>query len=200
MKRKFDSNTLVLATHNKGKIGEIERMLGPYIQDFDNEYELGLDEPEETGVTFEENASLKALAAARATGKVSLADDSGLCVVSLNGDPGVYSARWAGPKRDFSVAMKKIETALDGVEDKSAAFVCVLALAWPDGHVETVRGTVEGHLVFPARGTHGFGYDPIFVPEGFDQTFAEMKSEEKHKLSHRAQAFERLLELFPSTN
>lgn len=161
--------------------------------------DLNLPEPEETGATFKENAELKALAAAKASGKVALADDSGLSVTALGGDPGIYSARWAEKPdgtRDFAYAMEKVRAALGNSPDTSAAFICALSLAWPDGRVETVKGRVDGHLSFPPRGDKGFGYDPIFIPNGYDITFAEMEPQAKHAISHRADAFSKLINLF----
>jgi XTP/dITP diphosphohydrolase len=154
---------------------------------------LGVAEPDETGTTFEANAILKARHTCAATGLPSLADDSGLCVDALGGDPGVYTANWAGPKRDWMRAMRMVEAALDGAADRRAHFVAVLALAWPDGHVETFRGQVEGTLVWPPRGLRGFGYDPMFVPNGHSQTFGEMDPDAKHRISHRAVAFGKLV-------
>lgn len=192
--RVFDGNELVIATHNAGKAREISALLEPYVAQFHTAGELGLPEPEETGATFIANAELKALAAAKGSGRVSLADDSGLAVTALGGDPGIYSARWAGPEKDFDLAMRKVEEALAAHEDRSAAFICVLSLAWPDGHVESFEGRIDGGLVFPPRGTLGFGYDPIFVPNGYDVTFAEMPPNKKHDISHRADAFAKLVQ------
>lgn len=192
--RKFEASELVIATHNKGKAVEIADLLKPYVSSFMTAGELGLPEPEETGATFIENAVLKAKAAADASGKVSLADDSGLAVDALGGDPGIYSARWGGPKKDFDLAMQKVWDALQGHEDKSASFICVLVLAWPDGHVETFEGKVQGTIIWPKRGDKGFGYDPIFQANGYEVTFAEMDPEEKHKISHRADAFKKLVQ------
>lgn len=194
MSRKFTGSELVIATHNPGKVREIADLLGPYVSSFESAGALGLPEPEETGATFIENAKIKALAAAMASGKPALADDSGLSVKALGGDPGVYSARWAGPEKDFSLAMRKVEEALGDSADRSAAFLCALALAWPDGHVEVFEGRVSGCMIYPPRGEKGFGYDPVFVPDGYDVTFAEMEPAEKHRISHRAAAFARLVE------
>jgi len=180
---------LVVATHNPGKLREISALVAPWGLQAVSAGELGLPEPEETGVTFAENALLKANAAAQAGGVPALADDSGLSVAALGGDPGVYSARWAGPERDFAAAMARIAAALDGAQDRSATFVCVLALAWPDGRAEVFEGRVDGTIVWPARGTHGFGYDPIFLPVGARETFGEMDPAAKQAMSHRAQAF-----------
>ena len=194
MARKYDSDELVIATHNAGKAREISALLKPYVQTFFTAGELGLPEPEETEATFVGNAELKALAAAKASGKVALADDSGLTVKALNGDPGVYSARWAGPDKDFDFAMEKVRQLVEAETDRSAAFICVLSLAWPDGHVESFEGRVNGGLEFPPRGDKGFGYDPIFVPNGYGHTFAELDPEEKHEISHRADAFKKLVD------
>ncbi len=191
MNKKFESGELVLATHNPGKVREIADLLGSYVGKIYSAGELGLSEPEETGSTFEANAILKAKAAAQESGYVALADDSGLAVNALGGQPGIYSARWAGPEKDFQAAMQKVQDELDDSEDRSAAFICVLALALPDGHVETFEGRVEGTLTWPPRGDKGFGYDPIFVPNGYDITFGEMDPTEKHKISHRADAFQK---------
>jgi len=191
--RRFTGDTLVIASHNKGKIREIADLLGPYVATFTSAGELGLPEPEETGTTFIANAELKARAAA-AAGHVALADDSGLVVPALNGDPGIYSARWAGPEKDFALAMRKVEEGLAGKPDRSAYFVCALSLAWPDGHVETVEGRCYGTLVWPPQGGQGFGYDPMFRPNGYGITFGEMDSANKHEMSHRADAFQQLVE------
>jgi XTP/dITP diphosphohydrolase len=194
---------IVAATHNSGKLREIGELLGPFGVEPVGAGALGLAEPEETGATFRDNAALKARAAARASGLVALADDSGLCVDALDGAPGVQSARWAGETRDFGAAMARVERELEARAAKPpwrASFVSVLALAWPEGAVETFEGRVDGTLVFPPRGTAGFGYDPIFRPDGHERTFGEMSSEEKHglpadgslALSHRARAFQKL--------
>ena len=196
MARLFDADELVIATHNAGKAREISDLLAPYASKFYTADDLDLPEPEETEKTFIGNAELKALAAAKASGKIALADDSGLAVNALGGDPGIYSARWAvieNGTRDFNYAMDKVRDALDGVTDRSAAFICVLSMAWPDGHVESFEGRVEGVLEFPPRGEKGFGYDPIFVPNGYDVTFAEMEPQNKHAISHRADAFEKFV-------
>ena len=193
---------LVVATHNAGKLSEIGELLRPFGLATVGAAALGLEEPEETGSTFRDNAVLKARAAARASGLIALADDSGLCVEALDGAPGVYSARWAGATKDFGAAMARVERELEARAAPPpwrAAFVSVLALAWPDGAVETFEGQVDGVLVFPSRGTAGFGYDPIFRPDGHDRTFGEMSAEEKHgipadgslALSHRARAFQK---------
>ncbi len=193
MARRFAGERLVIATHNRGKLAEIEALLHPFGVEVVGAGALGLAEPEETGATFEANAALKAEAAAQATGLPALADDSGLVVPALDGAPGIHSARWAGPERDFARAMALVETRLAGRAGRSACFVAVLALAWPDRHVETFRGEVEGRLVFPPRGTRGFGYDPIFVPAGGSESFGEMAPAAKHAISHRADAFRKLV-------
>jgi XTP/dITP diphosphohydrolase len=192
--RRFDGRELVLASHNPGKVREIAELMRPFAVRVVSAGALGLPEPEETGTTFEANAELKASAAARASGLPALADDSGLCVVALDGAPGIYSARWAGPGKDFAVAMRKVEERLGGKSDRRAFFVAALSLAWPDGHVETFRGEVHGTLVWPPRGARGFGYDPMFVPDGGGETFGEMAPDAKHAISHRAAAFGKLID------
>jgi XTP/dITP diphosphohydrolase len=194
MARRFTGDTLVIASHNKGKVREIAELLGAYVAHFPSAGELGLPEPEETEATFIGNAELKARAAAIASGLPALADDSGLVVPALGGAPGIYSARWAGPDKDFDFAMRRVQVELGG-GDPAAHFVCALALAWPDGHAESVEGRINGHLVFPPRGDRGFGYDPIFIMAGRDITFAEMDPVEKHAVSHRADAFAQLVAL-----
>jgi len=195
MTRKFEGGKLVIASHNPGKVREIGELLAPFGADVVSAGDLGLPEPVEDGVTFIANAEIKALAAAKASGHVALADDSGLCVHALNDEPGVYSARWAGPGKDFAVAMQKVEEALTAADaqDRSAHFACALTLAWPDGHVESFEGQVHGTMTWPARGDKGFGYDPTFIPDGFDTTFAEMQPQQKHAMSHRANAFKKLV-------
>lgn len=196
MTRHFAGKSLVVASHNKGKVREIAELLASFGIETISAGDLGLDEPEETGATFRDNAELKALAAAKASGKPSLADDSGLCVEALNGAPGVYSARWAGPQKDFDFAMERVRLGLveEGTIDTRAHFVCGLALAWPDGHVEYFEGRVDGELVWPPRGVKGFGYDPMFVAEGQTRTFGEMEPDEKTPLTHRADAFRQLVD------
>jgi len=189
---------LVIASHNQGKVREIVDLLVPYGIEVTDAAALGLEEPEETGKTFVANAELKALAAAKVSGKPALADDSGLAVTALGGDPGIYSARWAGPKRDFGLAMQRVEEALSGKPDRSAHFVCCLCLAWPDGTTEVFEGRVDGTLVWPPRGDRGFGYDPMFQAEGETVTFGEMNPAKKHAMSHRARAFEKLIAAFAS--
>lgn len=193
MARHFDEKKLVIASHNPGKVREIADLLGPFGVDVVSAGELNLPEPEETEDTFVGNALLKANAAAEASGLPALADDSGLAVNALDGAPGIYSARWAGPDKDFMVAMKLVEELMRGTEDRSAKFVCALALAWPDGHTEVFEGTVSGDITWPPVGDKGFGYDPIFIAEGESITFAEMDPERKHAMSHRADAFRQLV-------
>ncbi len=187
---------LVIATHNKGKAKEIAELLAGRVEKVLAAGELGLSEPVEDGETFVANALIKARSGAKESGQLCLADDSGLAVSALGGAPGIYSARWAGPDKDFGKAMETVMSSLNEFEDKSAAFICVLALCWPDGREEVFEGRVEGHIVWPPRGDKGFGYDPIFVPRGYDMTFAEMEPEQKHKISHRADAFKKLKERF----
>lgn len=190
MGRRLTAGTrLVVATHNKGKLAEMADLLRPFGLDCVSAGSLGVVEPDETGTTFEANAELKARHTAKATNLPALADDSGMCADGLDGDPGVYTANWAGPKRDFARAMRMVEAALDGSANRRARFVSVLTIAWPDGHVETFRGEVEGTLVWPPRGNRGFGYDPMFQPEGHAITFGEMDPALKHTISHRAVAF-----------
>ncbi len=201
--RKLPPGKLIIASHNQGKVREIRTLLAPFGIEPVSAAELNLPEPEETGTTFAENALLKAHASAKGADCVALADDSGLCVAALNGAPGVYTADWAeadtyegGPGRDWYMAMGKVEGKLSelGPEaDRSAYFTCTLALAWPDGHSELFEGRVHGNLVWPPRGTMGFGYDPVFKPLGFEQTFAELDPQQKHDMSHRADAFDKLV-------
>lgn len=191
--RHFEGGRLVVASHNPGKVREIKTLLEPFSADVISAGDLDLPEPEETGTTFVANAELKALAAAMASGEIALADDSGLAVTALDGAPGIYSARWGGPEKDFDLAMEKVRTELGDAADRSAKFICALTLAWPDGHMESFEGTVSGTLTFPQRGDKGFGYDPIFVPDGYDITFAEMVPQKKHDMSHRADAFQKLV-------
>ncbi len=208
--RKLDTKTIVVASHNAGKIREIAELIGPLGFSAKSAAELEFAEPDETGTTFEENAAIKALASAKASGLPALSDDSGLVIDALDGAPGVYTANWAEREdgtRDFQMAMEKVEKALEErsartAEQRSGRFVSVLCLAWPDGHTEFFRGEVEGAVVWPPRGTQGFGYDPVFQPQGYDITFGEMSSEQKHgwrpgepeALSHRARAFKRFVE------
>jgi XTP/dITP diphosphohydrolase len=208
--RKLESKTIVVASHNAGKIREIAELIGPFGFSAKSAAELKFEEPDETGTTFEENAAIKALASAKASGLPALSDDSGIVIDALDGAPGVYTANWAEREdgsRDFQMAMEKVEKALEErgatkPERRSCRFVSVLCLGWPDGHTEMFRGEVEGTVVWPPRGTQGFGYDPVFQPEGYDITFGEMSSDQKHgwkpgepeALSHRARAFKRFVE------
>ena len=203
MSRRLGSGTLVIATHNAGKLKEIGALLDPYAVRCISAGSLGLPEPAETGTTFVQNALLKARAAAEASGLAALADDSGLSVAALDGRPGVYTADWAErqwfegePGRDWYMAMGKVEGLLaeQGPDvDRSACFVCTLALAWPDGHAEVFEGRAQGGLTWPPRGLLGFGYDPVFVPTGNALTYAEIDPAEKHAISHRADAFAKLV-------
>ncbi len=197
--RKFEGGKLVVASHNPGKVREIRALLEEFGVEPVSAADLDLPEPIEDGDSFIANAEIKALAAARSSGLVSLSDDSGYALDRLNGDPGIFSARWAGPNKDFSVAMEKVEQALqkagaETAEDRKASFICALTLAWPDGHTESFEGRIDGHSVWPPRGDKGFGYDPVFVPQGSDITFAEMDPEKKHSISHRARAFKQLID------
>lgn len=196
MTRRLSKTRLVVASHNQGKVREISDLIAPWNLYAVSAGELNLPEPEETETTFVGNALLKARAAAKGSGLPALADDSGLCVEALGGDPGVYSARWAGPDKDFSRAMEEVHRRLQALPGASTAawFVCVLALAWPDGEEIAFEGRVDGNIVWPARGTKGFGYDPIFVPTGHQLTFGEMDPAAKHEMSHRARAFAKFVE------
>ena len=189
--RTLQPGRLVTATHNKGKVAELRDLLEPLGFEVVSALDLGLEEPEETELSFVGNALLKARAAAKSAGVPALADDSGLSVTALGGMPGIYSARWAGEPRDFGCAMQKVEEELQDVAatDRSARFVCALAVVWPDGHEEVFEGEVRGTLVWPPRGQNGFGYDPMFVADGEEITFGEMDPARKHGMSHRAHAF-----------
>ena len=198
------ASPLVIATHNPGKLKEMRELLAPFGIAAQSAGELGLAEPKETGKTFGANARIKAMAASIATGRPAFADDSGLVVDALGGKPGIHSARWAGPDKDFRGAMNRIQTLLiergaKNPEQRRAHFIAALCLAWPDGHVEEFEGRVDGVATWPPRGDAGFGYDPLFLPDGFDRTFGQMSAEEKHGLppkgkglSHRARAFVKL--------
>jgi|TARA_R110001583_G_scaffold163735_3_gene316056 XTP/dITP diphosphohydrolase len=194
MIRRLSPGRLVAATHNKGKVSELKDLFEPLGFDVVSAIELALPEPEETEATFAGNAILKARAAAEATGAPALSDDSGLSVTALGGAPGIFSARWAGEPRDFSRAMEKVQRELDdiGATDRSAKFVCALAVVWPDGHAEVFEGEVHGELTWPPRGDKGFGYDPVFVADGESITFGEMEPQRKHAMSHRANAVAKL--------
>jgi XTP/dITP diphosphohydrolase len=205
--RPLEEKQIVVASHNEGKLREFADLMKPFGFEARSAKELGLAEPHESGTTFEENAYIKASAAAKATGLPALSDDSGLCIDALGGQPGVYTANWAETPeggRDFQIAMQRAEVAMQEVgavepEKRTGRFVAVICLAWPDGHAEYFRGEAEGHLVWPPRGEKGFGYDPVFVPNGHKLTFGEMSAEEKHgwkpgqpdALSHRARAFQK---------
>ena len=192
MRPRLGGGPLVIASHNPGKVEEITALLAPFRVETVSAAALGLPEPEEIGDSFEANAGLKARAAARASDLAALADDSGLVVPALGGAPGIYSARWAGPSKDFGVAMARLQREL-GDRDRSALFVAVLALASPDGGEALFRAEVQGRLIWPPRGERGFGYDPMFVPAGGALTFGEMDPAEKHRISHRARAFAKLV-------
>ena len=217
--RKLEPGRLVIASHNEGKVREIRDLLGPHGIEPVSAAELGLPEPDEIGATFIDNADLKARAAADLTGLPALADDSGLCVEALGDRPGIFSARWAlagdprvppegGPgevegERDFGLAMRRVQESLEAAgpdASRNAHFVCALALCWPDGHSEWFEGRVDGTLVWPPRGDRGFGYDPMFVPAGRDLTFGEMDPAEKHVISHRADAFRKLVDALLPTS
>jgi len=191
---------LVVASHNAGKVREIKELLAPFGIEAISAVDLDLAEPVETETSFAGNARLKALAAARAAGLPALSDDSGLAVEALEGAPGIHSARWAGRMRDFALAMRNVEERLQArgatsPDKRNAHFTCALCLAWPDGEAQVFEGRVDGTLVWPPRGTHGFGYDPVFLPEGEDETFGEMEPQRKHAMSHRARAFARFMHL-----
>ncbi len=188
-----EGGRLVIASHNPGKVREINELLGPFGVEAVSAGDLGLPEPIEDGETFIANAEIKARAAATAAKLPALADDSGLAVHALDGRPGIHSARWAGPDKDFTVAMARIEAELTGQADRSAHFVCALSLCWPDGSIESFEGRVDGTLVWPLRGDNGFGYDPMFVPDGHAITFGEFEAAAKHAISHRADAFRKLV-------
>ncbi len=205
MARKL-TELVIIATHNPGKLTEMRELLAPYGIATQSAAELGLPEPEETGKTFAANARIKAIAAARANGSAAFADDSGLVIDALDGEPGIHSARWAGPDKDFRAAINRIQSLLiergaTSPEQRGAHFIAALCVAWPDGHLEEFEGRIDGVVAWPPRGDKGFGYDPLFRPDGFDRTFGEMSAEEKHGLpprgqglSHRARAFMKLAE------
>ena len=198
MSRKLTGQKLVIATHNKGKLAEFAELLRPFGVNIVAAGALGVSEPAETETTFAGNARIKAVNAAAATGLPSISDDSGLCVDALNGNPGVYTADWAGPSRDFNLAMRLVEDHLVSAgaltpEQRRASFVCTLCVRWPDGEERIYEGRAPGHLVWPPRGRLGHGYDPVFVPDGETRSFGEMDNLEKNRLSHRARALEKLL-------
>jgi len=197
--RRFTENRLIIASHNPGKVREIGELLTPWSVEVVSAAELNLPEPEETGLTFVANAKLKADAAALAANLPALADDSGLAVNALDGAPGIYSARWGGPEKDFDMAMARVNNEMGDTADRGARFVCALALTWPDGHSEVFEGTVDGTLVWPPRGNRGFGYDPMFLADGDTGTYGEIDPAEKHAKSHRAVAFRKLIDAcFPA--
>lgn len=199
MARRFTENKLIIASHNPGKVREIGELLEPWSVVVVSASELNLPEPEETGLTFVANAKLKADAAALTAKLPALADDSGLAVSALDGAPGIYSARWGGPEKDFDHAMARVNEEIGTNPDRSAKFVCALALTWPDGHSEIFEGTVDGTLVWPPRGDRGFGYDPMFLANGDAGTYGEIDPAEKHENSHRAVAFRKLIDsCFPA--
>jgi non-canonical purine NTP pyrophosphatase (RdgB/HAM1 family) len=194
MPRKFaPGRKLVLASHNKGKLREIEALLRPLGIEVVSAGDLGLPEPEEDAPDFAGNARIKAVAAATASGLPALSDDSGFCVAGLDGAPGVHSARWAGPAKDFGHAMATVQDRIGANPDRRAWFIAALCLAWPDGHTETFLGRIDGTVVWPPRGDQGFGYDPMFLPTGGERTFGEIDPGEKHAVSHRARAFAQVL-------
>jgi XTP/dITP diphosphohydrolase len=194
MTKKFTGRKLLIASGNSGKLQEIAQLLAPFPIEIVSTKEFNLLEPEETGNTFIENAAIKARYYGDRTGLPALADDSGLCISALGGKPGIHSARWAEANKGFTMAMSKIEAELVNKADKSAYFACALSLYWPeDNHFENVEGRVDGLLTFPPRGKNGFGYDPIFIANNYSKTFAEMHHTEKHKISHRANAFQKLI-------
>ena len=186
---------IIVASHNEGKVRELAELFAPFGIACLSAAGLGLSEPEETGKSFAENATLKAVAAAKASGMLAVADDSGLEVAALHGAPGIHAARWGGPNKDFSLAMARVNHELEasGVADARANFTCALAIASPDGAARVFEGKVFGMLTWPPRGSHGFGYDPIFVPDGYSETFGEMEPKLKNRLSHRMRAFEQLM-------
>jgi len=199
MARKLGAGRLIVASHNPGKLREIDELVAPYGIATVSAGALGLPEPEETGTTFIANALIKAHASSKGANAPALSDDSGLVVNAMGGEPGIYSARWAGPTKDFAIAMRKVEDRLQAIcatrqEQRRAHFVSALALVWPDGHEEIFEGRVFGTLVWPPRGAQGFGYDPMFLPDGETLTFGEMDSTTKHGMSHRARAFALLVE------
>lgn len=197
MARQFTEDTLIVASHNQGKVLEIAALLAPYKMTVTSASACQLDEPVEDGDSYIANAAIKAKAAAITSGLPALSDDSGFEVMAIDGDPGLYSARWAGADKDFSVAMQHVHDAITASckTDTSCRFVCALALCWPDGEIVTTQGIIDGHYVWPPRGNRGFGYDPMFIPDGYEQSFGEVDPEWKHAVSHRAIAFQQLIDL-----
>lgn len=203
MARQFLESKIIIASHNKGKVDEIKNLLIPLGISVISSSDAELPEPEETGVNFIENAEIKSQIASELSGLPAIADDSGLSVSALGGAPGIYSARWAGKSKDFNRAMKRVADALliSGSSNKEAYFHCALSLSWPDGECESVEGILPGKIVWPARGKKGFGYDPMFLPDGYKETFGEMNPNKKHKISHRAIAYKKLIKkCFPTSN
>ena len=196
IKKRIIDGKLIIASHNTGKVKEISEILKPFNIDCISAKKVGIPEPHENGSTFEENSRIKALSASSHSRQISLSDDSGLCVNALGGEPGIFSARWAGPDKDFSKASRLIEEKLLNKNNFAAKFVCVLTLAWPDMYSETFRGEVNGRLTFPPKGNNGFGYDPIFLPKNKTKTFGEMQSSQKYKIDHRFQAFKKIKKFF----
>ena len=199
--RTFENKQLVIASHNKGKIIEITDLLAPLNIEILSAYDFGLEEPEENGLTFEENALIKSAFVTQKTKLPSISDDSGICFYDLDGEPGIYSARWAGSNKNFSLAMSKINEAIKEKKNPTyeCHFICSLSISWPDKYDVTVSGQVNGKFTWPPKGDKGFGYDPIFKPQGYDLTFAEMDPIFKHKISHRSLAFNKLIDLcFPN--
>ena len=202
-KRIFEENKLVIASHNQGKIKEIKELLNPLNIEILSAYDLRIEEPEEDGCTFEENALIKSAFVSKATGLPCISDDSGICFSDLNNEPGINSARWAGKEKNFKLAMLKVNEAIEKIEKPNydCHFICSLSIFWPDGYDLTVSGRVDGKYCWPPKGHKGFGYDPVFKPLGHKLTFAEMIPEFKHRISHRSIAFKKLIDLsFPSLN
>ncbi len=201
IKRIFQDKKIVIASHNKGKIIEIKDLLAPLNIEILSAYDFDIKEPEENGATFEENALIKSTFVTKKTGLPSISDDSGICFSDLNDNPGIYSARWAGPSKDFNLAMLKVNNAINEITQPNydCYFICSLSISWPDKFAVTVSGQLNGKFSWPPRGDKGFGYDPIFKPLGYDMTFAEMDPNFKHKISHRSIAFNKLVNLcFPN--
>jgi len=192
--RKFEEKVLFVASHNQGKVFEIKDLLTPLDIKVSEISEINSIPPDENGSSFIENAIIKALSSARLSNSVSIADDSGLAINALNGEPGIHSSRWAGHERNFALAINKIAEKLSNTKDMSAKFVCALCLAWPDGHCESFQGEINGSLTFPPKGSNGFGYDPIFIPDGYNLTFGQLDPSKKKAISHRALAFNQLLQ------
>lgn len=184
---------VILASHNKGKLKEMQELMKPFKVSIRSSLELGLSEPVEDGSTFAENALIKARSAAKESGQIAISDDSGFCVKALDDKPGIYSARWAGDERNFNMAMQRVHNELGETTDKQAYFIAVLAVVWPTGQEKVYEGRIDGSIAWPPRGERGFGYDPMFIPHGYEQTFAEILPQEKQQISHRALAFQKLI-------